>query len=537
MNAPEGGILLQQPVIPLAAITVSKTNPRKSFDQAKLDELTESVRLKGVINPILVRPTDGGYEVVAGERRFKAAKAAGLAEIPATVKPLSDAEALELQVIENNQREDLHPLEEAEGFEALLKCKHADGSRYTVDDVAEKIGKSKSYVYKKMKLCDCCKDVRQAFYDGKIDFSKALLLAQIHGEKLQRQALEEITRPWIAGEPMTFRNAHHHVQQTYMLALEKAPFSTKDEKLVAKAGPCTTCPKRTGNAPELFADVKAGDMCTDPGCFSSKREAHHNAERQAAIAAGRTVIGGKEAKKIKPYQHSELQGGYVSTEQRCWDDSKNRTYGEIVGTKAEPALLDDPHAKGAFVKMFKLADIKEFLPKSPSKNPAASRSSPRRVSPIAPRIDKDEIFRERLFIALAPKLPTVLGKEELRLIANDLLQSADLEVQVVANVFIPPKDGKERQNHEAFKAIEAAAEKMDAPQLARLVTALLVSRDVPFCHGKPERLLAAAKRARVDPEKVKKALADEDKAAAAAKKKVEPKPTKKPTPKKKAKKR
>jgi ParB/RepB/Spo0J family partition protein len=349
VNAPEGGILLQQPTIALSQIVVSKTNPRKSFDKLKHEELTQSVKLKGVINPILVRPLDdGGYEVVAGERRFKAAKAAGLAEIPATVKPLSDAEALELQVIENNQREDLHPLEEAEGFEALLKCKHADGSKYSVDDVAEKIGKSKSYVYKKMKLCDCCQDVRQAFYDGKIDFSKALLLAQVHGEKLQRQALAEITRPWIGGEPMTFRAAHQHVQHTYMLALEKAPFPTKDEKLVAKAGPCTTCPKRTGNAPELFADVKAGDMCTDPQCFSSKREAHHNAERQTAIAAGRTVIGGKEAKKIKPYQHSDLQGGYVSVEQRCWEDSKNRTYGQIIGTKAEPALLDDPHAKGVF---------------------------------------------------------------------------------------------------------------------------------------------------------------------------------------------
>jgi ParB/RepB/Spo0J family partition protein len=141
VNAPEGGILLQQPTIPLAAIVVSKTNPRKTIDKVKLDELTANVKLKGIINPILVRPIKSGlYEVVAGERRFKAAKGAGLAEIPATVKELTDAEALELQVIENNQREDLHPLEEAEGYEALLKCKHADGSKYTVDDIAAKVG-------------------------------------------------------------------------------------------------------------------------------------------------------------------------------------------------------------------------------------------------------------------------------------------------------------------------------------------------------------------------------------------------------------
>ena len=109
----------QQQTIHLAAIRPSTTNPRKYFDAAALAELTESVQRHGVLQPILVRPfarepnaVADGYELVAGERRFRAAQAAGLEEIPATVRDLNDAEVLEIQVVENLQRQDLQPLEE-----------------------------------------------------------------------------------------------------------------------------------------------------------------------------------------------------------------------------------------------------------------------------------------------------------------------------------------------------------------------------------------------------------------------------------------
>jgi ParB/RepB/Spo0J family partition protein len=508
VNAPEGGILLQQPTIALSQIVVSKTNPRKTFDKAKHEELTASVGLKGVINPILVRPVeDGHYEVVAGERRFKAAIAAGLAEIPATVKPLTDAEALELQVIENQQREDLHPLEEAEGYEALLKCKHVDGSKYTVDDIATKVGKSKSYVYKKLKLCDCCKEARQAFYSGRIDFSKALLLAQIHGEKLQRQALEEITRPWINGEPMTFRSAQQHVQQTYMLALDKAPFSTKDEKLVTKAGPCTTCPKRTGNAPELFADVKSGDMCTDPPCFSAKRSAHMDRVKEAAIADGRTVITGKAAAKIKPYAGAvQLEGGFVAADRRCFEDAKGRTYAQIVGDSAKPQLLEDPHAKGAdLLQVFRLEDIKALLPKAPSRNPASRTVRPMTRQPAESAAEK---VREQIFTHVCAKLPTSLGKTELAWLAKDIT-NADVAFDAIAKRFFPKVTGS------SFGTVNKLIPKLDAKNLSRLLVAMYISESLE--NGNDDRLLEAAKFYKVDVAKIRKSIADQEKAAKAPK--------------------
>ncbi len=134
-------------IIKLNIITLSQTNPRTYFNKEAMAELTDSIRRHGVLQPILVRPMKhGGYEVVAGHRRYLASLDAGCIDIPATVRELHDIEALEIQVIENLQRADLHPLEEAEGYQQLLT--HG----YYVKDIALKVGKSKGYVYARLKL-------------------------------------------------------------------------------------------------------------------------------------------------------------------------------------------------------------------------------------------------------------------------------------------------------------------------------------------------------------------------------------------------
>lgn len=526
MNAPEAHVQHVQPMIALAAIVVSKTNPRKTFDKAKLEELTGSVKLQGILQPILVRPIASGFEVVAGERRYKAAKAAGLLEIPATVRELTDAQALELQVIENNQREDLHPLEEAEGYESLMKCKHPDGVKYTVADIAKKVGKSTAYVYQKLKLCACCPEVRKAFYDGAIDFSKALLLARIHGDNLQRQALKEIsTAKWAGQDPMNFRDAQRHVQQNYMLALDKAPFSTKDEKLVPKAGACTTCPKRTGNAPELFADVKSGDVCTDPPCFKLKRVAATELKKASAIADGQTVLVGNAAKQVKPREFG-MNDDYVNAGDRCFDDPKQRTYAEIVGAAAKPILLENPHCDGELLPIFRRDDIKPIM-KEKGALRQTQRNKSRRTSTTKAAASKpnlDEAYRKRLFLELCAKMPAELGKAELAIVAMDILDAGDDEPELVAEALLPPpKSGKHPKGYEAMRALEAVVPKLDAPALSRLVIALLIAREVStgysYVNGKKtSRMLDAAKRWKVDPTKVKKAIQAEAKAAVAAKK-------------------
>jgi ParB/RepB/Spo0J family partition protein len=169
--------------IALPDIIRSKSNPRKTFDAAKLTELAASIKEHGVLQPILVRPNGkaGTYELVAGERRYRAAQEAGLAEIPALVRELTDTQVLEIQVIENLQRDDLHPLEEADGYRQLAKTKGYDVAR-----IAERIGRSVKYVYDRMKLAGLVDEARKIFLDGRITAGHAILLARLKPEDQKR---------------------------------------------------------------------------------------------------------------------------------------------------------------------------------------------------------------------------------------------------------------------------------------------------------------------------------------------------------------
>jgi ParB family transcriptional regulator, chromosome partitioning protein len=133
--------------IPLNRIQESKTNPRRTFDETKLTELAGNIRRHGVLQPVLVRPLPGGqdgfFELVAGARRYRASRIAGRETIPASVRELTDTECLELQLIENLQRADVHELDEARGYAALMQLRP---DTYTVETLAGKIGRSEKYV-------------------------------------------------------------------------------------------------------------------------------------------------------------------------------------------------------------------------------------------------------------------------------------------------------------------------------------------------------------------------------------------------------
>lgn len=182
-------------LVPLTKLRESTLNHRRSWGDLK--ELAASIRAKGVLEPILARPGKPGtlgadvLEIVFGARRFRASQEAGLEAIPAIVRDMSDTDAMEAIVIENLQRADVHPLEEAEGYEQLLAQKERP---YTVEDIAAKVGKSKAYVYGRMKLLALCKEARDAFYEGDLSASVALLIARIPVPELQQKALEEVRR-------------------------------------------------------------------------------------------------------------------------------------------------------------------------------------------------------------------------------------------------------------------------------------------------------------------------------------------------------
>lgn len=177
----EGGV--QQ--VPVAQLRASPFQPRQHMDEEAIAELAASVAAKGVLQPIVVRPIEGGYEIVAGERRFRAARQAGLVTVPAVVRELTDQETLEIAIIENLQREDLNPMEEAHAYKHLLEF------GLTQEKVAEAVGKSRSAVANTLRLLTLPEDAQTALEAGAISAGHArAILAQ--PAKDRTWALEQI---------------------------------------------------------------------------------------------------------------------------------------------------------------------------------------------------------------------------------------------------------------------------------------------------------------------------------------------------------
>jgi ParB/RepB/Spo0J family partition protein len=278
-------------LIPLSAITPSIRNVRQSFDPKGLAELTASIKQVGVLQPILVRPLEPKgkqerFELVAGERRWRAAEEAGLTEIPAHIKVMSDAEALDAQLIENLQREHLHPLDEAAGFLRL-----ADERQLSVRAIAARLGKDARYVARRLALNhlipDACADLRAEH----IELAHALELCRLAPE-IQHEALAACYETKWEGQaavPDKTKPARHvlylqnWLRENVQLNLARAPFLLEDARLREDGLTCMNCPQRTGRDKTLFADIKESDTCLNPFCFQAKLQTYLGL-RQAEVA-------------------------------------------------------------------------------------------------------------------------------------------------------------------------------------------------------------------------------------------------------------
>lgn len=316
--------------LPLEQLHESPFNQRQDFGD--LAALTASIQSEGrVLEPLLVRPRlanvlqpdeHDGYEIVFGHRRLRAAEALGLATVPCMVRALTDAQARSAQIAENIEREDVHPLEEAASFKALI-----EHDALTADQVAERFGKSRSYVYGRLKLLHLHPEVRQACLKREIGAEVALLLARLRTEKLQARALGYIKADYRAdlddGGRAAYRAVRDLLNEKFTLALKDAIFDTVDAVLLPDAGACTTCPKRSANAPE-FDDVTHGEklphysnkhhgpeVCTDPECFDAKKRAHLALRAKELEAKGKTVVAGNAARAAIGAK-GEVKGAFVA---------------------------------------------------------------------------------------------------------------------------------------------------------------------------------------------------------------------------------
>lgn len=174
--------------LPLREIEPDKDQPRKDFDEQALSELADSIARHGLLQPIAVRAAAGGaYKIIAGERRWRAARLAGLSEVPVVIKDVTDAEAMELALIENLQREDLDPVEEAMGYRQLMeRCE------LTQEQTAQKIGKSRSAIANSLRLLNLPEDVLAFLKEGKLSTGHAKVLLGLPDAALQSQAAEAV---------------------------------------------------------------------------------------------------------------------------------------------------------------------------------------------------------------------------------------------------------------------------------------------------------------------------------------------------------
>jgi ParB family transcriptional regulator, chromosome partitioning protein len=174
--------------VPIEFLRPNPRNPRRDFASAQLEELANSIRERGIIQPIAVRSVKGAndmFEIIAGERRWQAAQRAGLHDVPVVVLDVSDVEALELAIVENVQREDLNPLEEAAGFQALI-----DEFKYHQDEIAKVVGKSRSHIANMLRLLKLPEFVKAAIRTGQISAGHArALLGHPDAEKLAQQII------------------------------------------------------------------------------------------------------------------------------------------------------------------------------------------------------------------------------------------------------------------------------------------------------------------------------------------------------------
>ncbi|MGD0165581.1 MAG: ParB/RepB/Spo0J family partition protein, partial [Candidatus Sulfotelmatobacter sp.] len=506
--------------VPITALAESATNPRKRFDPKSLEELSASFKTQGILAPLLVRELEENkYEVVAGARRLRAAKLAELETLPVRVVKLTDAEAIEAQCVENLQREDIHPLEEALGFKSLLELREPV---YTIATIASRAGKSEAYVYGRIRLADLIPPVAEAFLKDQITIGHALLIAKLPASQ-QQEALAAAFRGQWTSEGNTqvlipVRELAAWIESNILLQLASAPFDKQDETLVPEAGSCVNCPKRTGFNKLLFPDVRK-DSCTSPDCFRAKIDASvkktlgtkpqliqisaaWNSREGAPLGRNRYVE--LEIKKPKANGASKLPANQKPCE------------------KMAEAIVMDGGKRGQVVKVCADPTCRTHHPDTPSPQQVERERAEERK-----RIEKEKLAittRHRVLATILQRVSAPLKKADLLAVAHYLI--GHLSYSQVPALAKRHKVETKKDSASAQELLAKQAGTYDEAELCKLLLeiSLLDSAYQRSTSSRDDGLMDAAKRYRVDAEKLQKAVAEELSAKRDKKPKAKAKP-------------
>jgi len=458
--APVNGIKPMRDV-PLENVHESPLNPRKTFDPAKIAEMAASMRVHGILQPIIVRPRWDAdqFEIIAGARRRRAAKAAGLATIPIIVREMTDAQVVEAMVIENAQREDVPELEEAAGYQELMRL-----SNLTVDEIAAKVGKLRGTVYARLKLLSAIPEVKEALSKGKITAGHAILLVRLQ-PKQQKKGLEACFDWREALIPV--RALDEWLDSNVRCNLDQAPFPQDDRKLVAAAGDCMACEKRDGK------------RCIDPDCFQRKIGAHVEA-RSAQLA---TAKGG----------FVEISSTYGKTPKGALDRS---LWSEV------PAGQTGPEVKRALIVNGENAGKVVYVKVRAPHKPAASGDWEAERAKEKAKRDREIAVRERILDAILEKVKAPLDRADLEDIAASMIAGRGDEL-------IARRHGVEISgawDPKLGQKIIALIPAMRPQELARFLIEVSLAEEIEqvMQAGKiPDGLAGIARRYKVNPDKIR----------------------------------
>lgn len=402
--------------IALDQIQESKTNPRRVFDEAKLRELADNIKSHGVLQSILLRPAPDGaagtYELVAGARRFRASKLAGKDTIAATVRDLTDAECREIQLIENLHRADIHELDEGIGYRSLMELMP---NFYTVETVAAQVAKSPSYVKGRISLTDLIPAAQTAFYDGKFSVAHALELARLQAADQERALLECFPghRSTVSilkdrkAEALTVRQLRDWIEREIHLDLKTAAFDCNDANLLPAAGACSTCPKRTGNNPLLFSEIRNKSVCTDPACYGTKIQALVQLRVEPLLKQGQKPVRISSA----PYWQARSKSFDM-----LYEGQYRRAERERECPHTHAAVIVDGREAGTLLHV--CADEKCKTHRQCSRYEISQQErEQRRKLALAIQVQKES--RSRILQAVRRKLPGELARADFEMVALD----------------------------------------------------------------------------------------------------------------------
>lgn len=250
----QSAIGLQVQELPIGRIIPDPMQPRKTFNEEALKQLSQSIEEHGVLQPITVRKSEKDYIIVMGERRYRASKLAKKKTIPSIIREYDNNDVLEVQIIENLQRQDVEPTEEAEAIAYLSE-------KYAPTEISKRLGRTENFVRQRLKLACLIEGFKGFVRNGEMTISIGVGVALFEPEE-QQMMLETM------GEEFNAHQINQMIKnQTY--DLEKAPFDFNDENLITKVGACTKCPFNAINQGNLFGDGKM--VCTKSACYETKK--------------------------------------------------------------------------------------------------------------------------------------------------------------------------------------------------------------------------------------------------------------------------